>query len=130
MVNSGQAAIGIINHYYWYRERYDVGAAKTHSAIAFLAPRDPGYVIDVSGAGVLKSSSHQAAAQKFVAFLVSKQGQEIIAHSQSWEYPLAAGVAPAAGLKPFSSLQPAPVSIADLGDGQAAIALLQQAQLL
>ena len=38
MVNKGQAAIGIINAYYWYREQYDVGAANMHSAIAYFAP--------------------------------------------------------------------------------------------
>jgi ABC-type Fe3+ transport system substrate-binding protein len=32
-------------------------------------------VIDVSGAGVLASSSHKSDAQKFVAFLVSRAGQ-------------------------------------------------------
>ena len=57
-----------------------------------FAPHDPGYVIDVSGAGILKSSSQQAEAQRFVAFLTSKQGQEIIAHSDSYEYPIASGV--------------------------------------
>ncbi len=50
-----------------------------HSKITYFAPHDPGYVLDVSGAAVLKSSKHQAAAQRFLAFLVSKQGQEIIA---------------------------------------------------
>ena len=30
-----------------------------HSAIAFFAPHDPGYVVDVSGAAVLASSPHQ-----------------------------------------------------------------------
>jgi iron(III) transport system substrate-binding protein len=130
MVNSGQAAIGIINHYYWYRERYDVGAAHMHSAIAYFAPHDPGYVIDVSGAAILKSSTHRADAQRFLAFIVSRQGQEIIAHSQSYEYPLGSGVTTAKGLRPFDTLQPAPLTIAELGDGSAAIALLQKVQLL
>jgi iron(III) transport system substrate-binding protein len=130
MVNRGQAAIGIINHYYWYRERYQVGAANIHSAIAYFAPRDPGYILNVSGAAVLKSSKNKADAEKFLAFIVSQKGQEIIAHSQSWEYPLRPGVAPAAGLRPFDQLQPAPVSVADLGDGSKAIALLQKVQLL
>ena len=40
-----------------------------HSAIAYFAPRDVGYVVDVSGAGILRSSQHEAEAQKFVAFL-------------------------------------------------------------
>ena len=59
MVNRGQVSIGVMNHYYWYRERDEVGASHTTSAIAFFAPHDPGYVIDVSGAAVLKSSKHQ-----------------------------------------------------------------------
>jgi iron(III) transport system substrate-binding protein len=129
-VNRGQAEIGIINQYYWYRERAQVGAANTHSAIAYFAPRDPGYVIDVSGAAVLKSSAHQAAAQKLLAFLVSAQGQEIIAHSDSFEYPIASGVQGAQRETPFADLRPDPISIAELGDGGAAISLLQKAQLL
>jgi iron(III) transport system substrate-binding protein len=130
MVNKGQAAIGVINNYYWYREKYQVGPGNLHSAIAFFAPRDPGYLVNVSGAAVIRSSQHKPEAQRFLAFLVSRQGQAIIAHSQSWEYPLRPGVAAATGLRPFDSLQPAPLSIADLGDGSTAIALLQQAQLL
>ncbi len=62
--------------------------------------------MNVSGAAVLKSSPHRAAAQKFLAFLVSRTGQETIAHSHSYEYPLRPGVAPAPGLRPFAELQP------------------------
>jgi iron(III) transport system substrate-binding protein len=130
MVNKGQATIGIINHYYWYREKYQVGASNLHSAIAYFAPRDPGYVIDVSGAAVLRSSQHQQQAQRFLAFLVSSAGQEIIAHSQSWEYPLGSGVPAERGLRSFDTLQPTALSVAQLGDGSAAVALIQQAQLL
>ena len=111
-----------------------VGAAAMHSQITYFAPHDPGYVLDVSGAAVLKSSKHQAAAQKFLAYLVSKQGQEIIARSrgneQSFEYPIAAGVRTSAPETPFSQLQPNSITIADLGDGSTAIALLRQAGLL
>jgi len=129
-VNLGQAAIGIINQYYWYRERAQVGASSMHSAIAYFAPRDPGYVIDVSGAAVLKSSAHRARAQKLLAFLVSAQGQQIIAHSDSFEYPIASGVKTAQPETPFKDLQPNPIGIAALGDGAKALSLLQKAQLL
>ncbi len=128
-VNRGQAAIGIINEYYWYRERSQVGASNMHSAIAYFAPHDVGYVLDVSGAGILKSSKHKAAAQQFVSYLNSKAGQEIIDHSQSWEYPVASGVQ-RTGETPFAQLQPNSISIAQLGTGAAAIKLLQEAQLL
>jgi iron(III) transport system substrate-binding protein len=129
-VNSGQVALGIINQYYWYRLRAEDGASKMHSAIASFAPHDVGYVIDVSGAAVLRSSSHAAEAQKLVAFLGSAQGQQIIAHSDSFEYPIGSHVTTVQPETPFSQLQPNSITIAQLGTGANAIKLLQEAQLL
>jgi iron(III) transport system substrate-binding protein len=133
-VNRGIVAFGVINQYYWYRLQYEVGASNMHSQLSYFAPHDPGYVLDVSGAAVLKSSKHQGAAQQFLAFLVSKQGQEIIARAsngeQSYEYPLGHGVTTTAPETPFDQLQPNPITIAELGDGEAAIALLRQVGLL
>ena len=37
---------------------------------------DPGSLVDVSGAGVLASSKNQAAAQAFLAYLVSDPGAD------------------------------------------------------
>jgi iron(III) transport system substrate-binding protein len=130
-VNAGQVQIALINNYYWYRLRLQLGAGAMHSAVAHLAAADSGYVVDISGAGVLASSSHKAAAQKFLAFLVSAAGQKIIASSDSYEYPLRPGVPAAALLTPaFSQLSPAPDTITDLGDGSMPLSLLQQAQLV
>jgi iron(III) transport system substrate-binding protein len=129
-IDRGQVALGLINQYYWYRARAQAGSGGTHSAIAFFAPRDVGYVMNVSGAGVLKSSAHRAEAQRFLAFLTSAPGQEIIAHSDSFEYPVASGVRTAQPLTPFGQLQPNPITVGELGTGAEAIRLLQQAQLL
>jgi iron(III) transport system substrate-binding protein len=129
-VNRGAVAFGVVNQYYWYRMQAEIGKSNMRSLITYFAPHDPGYVIDVSGAGVLKSSKHQAAAQKFVAFLVSKQGQEIIAHSISFEYPIASGVTTFQPETPFQDLQPYPIDLAQLGTGAAAISLLKEVQLL
>jgi iron(III) transport system substrate-binding protein len=136
-VNRGAAAFGLINQYYWFRMRAEIGAGNMHSKIAFFAPRDPGYVVDVSGAAVLKSSKQQTAAQKFVAFLVSKQGQQIVAtpgtgagQSLSFEYPIAAGVTTRTGEPTFGQLQPYPITPTQLGDGTAAVALMRQAGLI
>jgi iron(III) transport system substrate-binding protein len=132
-VNRGQAAFGVINEYYWYRLKAEIGAGAMHSQLAYFAPHDPGYVIDVSGAGVLKYSKHQAAAQKLLAFLVSKKGEEIIGRAggdeQSYEYPIGSGVTISAPETPFNQLQPNPITIAQLGDGAPAIDLLRQAGL-
>jgi iron(III) transport system substrate-binding protein len=129
-VNRGAVAFGVVNQYYWYRMREEVGASKMHSEITYFAPKDPGYVVDISGAGILRSSRHQAAAQRFLAFLVHRQGQEIIAHSSSFEYPIASGVSTAQSETPFNQLKPYPINIAELGTGAQAIALLREVQLL
>lgn len=129
-VNRGQVAIGIIDQYYWYRLRAVDGAGGTHSAIAFFAPGDPGYVVDVSGAGILASSGHRAAAQRFLAFLVSAPAQAIIARGDSFEYPIGSGVAVDHGQPPLASLRPDSISVAQLGTGAGALALLQEVQLL
>jgi iron(III) transport system substrate-binding protein len=129
-VNRGAVAFGVVNQYYWYRMRAEIGASNTHSQIAYFAPENPGYVLDVSGAGILKSSKHQAAAQLFLHYLVSKAGQEIIAHSISYEYPIASGVSTDQAETPFHDLTPYPITIAQLGTGQEAISLLREVQLL
>jgi iron(III) transport system substrate-binding protein len=129
-VNRGAVAFGVVNQYYWYRMRAEIGSSNMRSLITYFAPHDPGYVIDVSGAGILKSSKHQVAAQKFLSYLVSKQGQEIIAHSISFEYPIASGVTTAQPETPFAQLAPYPIDLAQLGTGERAIALLREVQLL
>jgi iron(III) transport system substrate-binding protein len=129
-VNRGAVAFGVVNQYYWYRMQAELGASNVHSKLAYFAPKDPGYVVDVSGAGILKSSKNQPDAQKFLAFLVSEQGQTIIKNSISFEYPLDHGVSASSQEPPFSSLQPNPITVADLGDGSTAISLLQQTGLL
>lgn len=129
-VNEGQSAFAPVNSYYWYRLREEVGAAGTHSAVAYFAPGDLGALLDVSGAAILRSSPQQAAAQRFLSFLVSTEGQEVIARSQSYEYPLRPGVAAAAALPALSSLHPAQFTPAELGDGREALELEQRLGLL
>jgi iron(III) transport system substrate-binding protein len=129
-VNNGESALGPINHYYWYRLRAELGNGGMHSALHYYKQDDPGDLVNVSGAAVLKSSSHQADAQAFLAFLVSHAGQETIAHSHSYEYPLRPGVPPAPGLRPFADIHPVALTPAELGDGSKALAMEQKLGLL
>jgi iron(III) transport system substrate-binding protein len=129
-VSKGVAGLAVINHYYFYRLRAEVGAGSVHAALSYFAPHDPGFVEDISGAGVLKSSTHQAAAQKFVAFLTSHQGQSVLAHSQSFEYPIHPGVAPNPVLPPFSQFKPSSFTPDELGTGLDAERLLRAAGLI
>jgi iron(III) transport system substrate-binding protein len=129
-VSQGAAELGVINQYYWYRLRADSQGATAHSAIAYFAPGDVGYVEDVSGAAILKSSKHQGAAQEFLSFLTSSAGQEAIANSDSFEYPLNPQVPANPQLTPLDQLHPNSFDPADLGTGLEAKELLQQVGLI
>lgn len=128
-VNRGEVVGGVIDHYYWYRLRDEQGAGGIHCALSYFAAGDPGSLVDISGASVLASSKHQAAAQAFLAYLVSPPAQQIIATSASYEYPLLAGVQDTRITRAFADAGPV-VPASDLGDGTQALQLMQSVGLL
>ena len=127
-VNKGQASVGIINQYYWYRLQLELGAG-THSKLYFFPNRDAGGIENISGAAVLASSSQKSAAERFVAFLVSAQAERIIAAGDTFEYPARPGIAANKVLEPLSQINPAVVNVVKLGNDLPAASLLQQAGL-
>lgn len=129
-VSEGLTQLAVINHYYYYRLQAEVGAGSVNAKLAYFAPGNAGYVEGISGAAILKSSDHQAAAQKFLQFITSVAGQTVLAHGESFEYPIKAGVAANSEMPPLSSLHPTDFTPADLGTGENAQALLQEAGLL
>jgi iron(III) transport system substrate-binding protein len=130
-VARGGVAVGVVNNYYWARLETDLGPQKIDSSLYHFKHGDIGGLINISGAAVLKSSKNQAAAQKFLAFLVSHEAQVALGRSEvDFEYPLLPGVPPNKLLTPFSALQPPAISVSTLGDDRDAGALLQQAGLI
>jgi iron(III) transport system substrate-binding protein len=127
-VNKGQASVGIINQYYWYRLQLELGTG-THSKLYFFPNRDVGGIENISGAAVLASSSHKSAAEKFVEFLVSAESEKIIAAGDTFEYPVRPGIAANKVLEPLSQINPAVINVVKLGDDLPAASLLQQAGL-
>jgi len=130
-VDRGAAAVGIVNSYYWARLRVEKGADHLQSAILHFAGNDVGGLMNVSGAAVLKASHNPAAAQKFLAYLVSKPAQEMLANLDiTFEYPLVQGVAANPILKPLSELSPPPLTLKQIGDDSDAGKLLREAGLI
>lgn len=130
-VDRGAVAVGIINNYYWARLRAEKGADQMRSAIHHFVGGDVGGLINVSGAATLKASRNPAAAQKFLAFLVSKPAQAMLANLDiTFEYPLAPGVAANPVLKPMSELSPPPLTLKQIGDDGDAAKLLREAGLI
>jgi iron(III) transport system substrate-binding protein len=129
-VSQGTTDLAIINHYYFYRLQAEVGKGSVHARLAYFAPHDPGFVEDISGAAILRSSKHKAAAQRFLEFLSGEAGQRVLAAGDSFEYPLHPGVAANPALTPLSELQPSSFTPAELGTGLDAKTLLQEAGLI
>jgi iron(III) transport system substrate-binding protein len=98
------------------------------SALYDFGHKDTGAFITVSAAGIQKTTKNQPAAEKFIAFMVSPEGQSAIAKSVA-EYPLRPGVKSPYDLKPFEELDPPDITPADLGDAASALALRREAGL-
>jgi len=128
-VNHGDVAAGLINHYYWYRLRVEIGARAMHSALYYFPGRDPGSILNISGAAVLASSSHRCQALAFVRFLVSPAAQQIIAGSYDFEYPARPGIRPNSQLPALGSISSTALSPLALGSDQAAAQLIRQSGL-
>jgi len=124
-VNRGDVACGVINQYYWYRLRLEVGNGGIHSALYYFPGGNVGSVTNISGAAVLASSKHQADAERFLGFIVSKAGQEIIAHSDDFEYPARAGIKPNSQLPALNAIAHATISPVRLGNDAQASKLLE-----
>jgi len=127
-VEAGEIAAALINNYYWYALAREVGEHNMKSALHYIGRKDPGALVTFSAAGILKSSKKQDAAQKFLAFLISAEGQQVIVNSVA-EYPVRAGIASPFSLKPFDELDPPAVTAADIGDAADALALEREAGL-
>jgi iron(III) transport system substrate-binding protein len=128
-VNKGDVAVGIINHYYWYRLRLEVGASGMHSSLYFFPDHNVGSLENISGAAVLKTSKHPQEAQELVKFLLSPTAQEILAHGYDFEYPLRPGIKPNPQITPLTEITPAELSPTVLGNDQQASQLIQESGL-
>ncbi|MBF6179913.1 iron ABC transporter substrate-binding protein [Nocardia otitidiscaviarum] len=104
-VNAGQFDGGVIYHYYWYRDQAKTKENSGNTALHYFKNQDPGAFVSISGGGVLKSSDKQEQAQRFIRFIVSRAGQEVLRDGTSMEYPVASDVAANPALPPLDSLQ-------------------------
>lgn len=128
-VDSGQIPLGVVNHYYLYELIDAKGEQAVKARNQFMAPGDPGGLINVAGVGVLKSAPNPEGAQRFATYLVSKSAQEYFA-GETKEYPLIEGVEPSAGMPPLGDLNPPAVDLSQLSDLEATQELLVETGLL
>lgn len=126
-VIAGDIDIGFVNHYYLLRQLADRPEvpAKNH----YLGGGDPGALINVAGAGILKTSDRFAAALELVDFLLSVESQTYFAES-TFEYPLAGEVEPSPGLPPLDAIGTPDIDLSDLDDLAGTLKMLQAAGVI
>ncbi|HEU5144346.1 MAG TPA: iron ABC transporter substrate-binding protein [Dermatophilaceae bacterium] len=104
-VNAGQSPMGVIYHYYWYRDQALDKESSGNTKLHYFKNEDPGAFVSLSGGGVLKSSKRAADAQKFLAFITSPEGQRILTSTDAKEYAVGLGVASDPALPSLDSLE-------------------------
>ena len=128
-VNAGQVPMGIMYHYYWYRDQALTQDGSKNTKLHYFKNEDVGAFVSVSGGGVLKSSKHAADAQKFLAWITSPKGQAAIAASKSMEYAVGKDQPSDPALPPLASLEAPAIDPFTL-DGPAVIELMTQAGII
>jgi iron(III) transport system substrate-binding protein len=128
-VASGEIAAGLVNHYYMHRYQAENGGTAPIANHYFPAG-GAGALINVAGAGVLKSSKNQELATNFIAFLLSEEAQQYFA-SETDEYTLTGtAIQPSPAVKPLSEIAAPDIDLSNLEDLQGTLELLQQVGVL
>ncbi|EKP94334.1 ABC-type Fe3+ transport system, periplasmic component [Thermaerobacter subterraneus DSM 13965] len=127
-VADGEIDIGVANHYYVPRLMEELGtgfAARNH----FLKNGDPGAVIDVTGAAILRSTDQKEAAERFVRFLLSEEAQRYFTQ-ETKEFPMIAGIPLPEGVPPMEELDPPAIDQSDLAQIRETVNLLRDTGVL
>ncbi len=127
-VGRGEVDVGLVNHYYLHRFLAEEGegfpARNYHTG-----PGDIGTLVNVAGAGVLRTSERGDEAKLFLEFMLGEEAQRYYAETNS-EYPLIAGVPSAAHLTPIADLEPPDIDLSDLADLEGTLRLLRSTGVL
>ncbi len=120
-VAAGQCRISIVNTY--YLARYAGGDAKDKAlfgkvGVIFPDQAGTGTHVNISGAGVVKTSPNRENAVKFLEYLTSESAQRYFADGNN-EYPAAIGLKANSAVEQLGSFKSDTLNAAEIGKGQA-----------
>jgi iron(III) transport system substrate-binding protein len=101
-VGAGEFKLGLVNHYYFYLQQAE------GSPVGVIYPDQEegqiGLITTASAAAIVQGAGNLSAAQAFLDYLVSKEGQEIFARL-NFEYPLVPAAATLPILQPLKDFR-------------------------
>jgi len=127
-VASGEIDVALVNHYYLFqflKERGESFPVRNH----FFPAGDAGNLVNVSGAGILRSSKRPAAARALLEFLLGEEAQRHFA-TETVEYPVAADVPADPRLPPLGKVGHGDLDLNRLADLRGTLDLLRSAGVL
>lgn len=112
-VAAGRRAVGLVNHYYAFRHL----AAHPNAPIRVIVPDQGedqiGVAWNVAGIAISKHARNKEAAEAFVAFVLSDEGQRLFADANA-EYPTRTGVGAGERLPDVDALKVADLPLGEL----------------
>jgi len=114
-IASGQCAVGISNTYYYGRLIKE--DPKLNVAIFWPDQNGRGVHINISGAGIIKSSKNKIEAQKFLEWLSSDKAQKIFADS-NMEFPVNPAITPDPIVQAWGTFKQDPINVSIYGKRQ------------
>jgi len=125
----GEIDMGLVNHYYQYQEAAAAGD-RHRAANHDFDDSDIGSLLIITAATVTAGSENPQSANELIAYLLSEPVQRYLT-TETLEYPLAAGVAPAEVLPPLRALEIGSVDFDALGGGfEESIAIVEASGIL
>ncbi len=126
-VINGEVEVGVVNHYYIYR--FYAENPDTPAALHYFPGGDVGSLVNIAGAGILKTSDQYGLSQRFLLYLLGNSAQTYFA-TETFEYPLVESVPPNAELLPLADIQTPDIDLSDLDDLQGTLDIIEQSGAL
>ncbi len=122
-VAAGECSVAIANHYYWVRlaesqSDADKDVAASTKLIIPSFPDGGGAHVNITGAGITATATDTELAAKFIAFLASDRGQELLT-TDTKEFPLSDSATPPAGTELVPAITPSTTPLETFGENQA-----------
>jgi len=108
-VGAGEFQIGLVNHYYYYLQQAE--GSKVGIVFPDQGEGQIGLITNATAAGIVNGAPNPAAAQAFMDFLISAEGQKLFTEL-NYEYPLLPGVEIHSEVQPLSDFRLADVNVA------------------
>lgn len=127
-IDAGEIDAGLVNHYYIWEVSEELDR-EINAEIEFFEPGDIGNLINVSGAGILNSSSKESSATKLIEYLLSDQVQKRFV-VDTHEYSIVLPELRPENLPALSAIKAPEISLAELADLKRTQALLIKVGML